>query len=59
MFYRKTENRYGSFDVIFQAVVKKHLTIQRCFNTFVINELCFLVWVCVEEVAKTDKKVPI
>ena len=36
------ENRDGSFDVIFQAVVKKHLTTQRCFNTFVINELCFL-----------------
>ena len=36
------ENRDGSFDVILRAVVKKHLTTQRCFNTFVINELCFL-----------------
>ncbi len=46
------ENRDGSFDVITQAVVKKHLTTQRCFNTFVINELCFLAWACIDEEAK-------
>ena len=46
------ENRDGSFDVIFQAVVKKHLTTQSCFNTLVINELCFLAWACIDEEAK-------
>ena len=34
--------KMGMVDVIFQAVVKNHLTTQRCFNTFVINELRFL-----------------
>jgi len=40
--WNSQENRDGSFDVIIQAVVKNHLTTQRCFNTFVINELRFL-----------------
>ena len=40
--YAQQENRDGYFDVITHAVVEKHLTTQRCFNTFVINELRFL-----------------
>ena len=52
---KKGEKRDGSFDVILKAVVKKHLTTQCCFNTFVINGLCFIAWVCIDEVAKTTK----
>jgi len=48
----------GTVDVIFQAVVKNHLTTQRCFNTFVINELRFLALVCVDEVAKNYNALP-
>ena len=54
----RQENRDGSFDVIFQAVVKNHLTTQRCFNTFVINELCFLAWACIDEEAKNHNALP-
>lgn len=52
---KKGEKRDGSFDVILKAVVKKHSTTQCCFNTFAINELRFLAWVCIDEVAKTTK----
>jgi len=52
------ENRDGSFDVIFQAVVKKHLTTKYCFNTLVINELCFLAWACIDKVAINHNALP-
>ena len=52
------ENRDGSFDVITQEVVKKHLTTQSCFNTLVINELCFLAWACIDEEAKNHNALP-
>ena len=45
---KKGEKRDGSFDVILKAVVKKHSTTQCCFNTFAINELRFLAWVCID-----------
>ena len=55
---KKGEKRRQFYYVILKAVVKKHLTAQSCFNTLVINELCFLAWACIDEEAKNYNALP-